>query len=347
MQPFLTVGIPTYNRPEHLSHVLGALCRSRSDQFEVLICDDSSDQRVQDLVAQYQAQFPHIRYVRNPVNLGFNGNVAQLYELTTTPYIWFLCDDDSIFEDSVSKIISSLEKYQPTVSIFNCSWINSYGIESLAGVREDRLYKSFDVFNSYDVLMRMTFLSILVYQKHEGLIEALKNSPNFKDNVFVQLSLGLSLLSENFRLIESSEYILHRNVGYRYGEFYKFILLDPLKAVFQVPNKFDGKKFIVWATKNLPENMLLYLSQKVGLFEFIGKPSDESKKYLKQYYGWLSIPIQLLRILLTLVPSPLVRCAFLFRLCTIHGYKNGVLKYKKLLNRAQEDKRDTAFISYR
>jgi len=347
MQALLTVAIPTYNRPEPLSHTLDVLCSSTSDQFEVLICDDSSDQRVQDLVTRYQEQFSHIRYVRNPVNLGFNANVAQLYELASTPYVWFLCDDDTIFEDSVSKIIFTLEKHQPTVSIFNCSWVNSYGVESLAGVKEDRIYKNLDTFDSYDVLMRMTFLSILVYQKREGLIEALKISPNFKDNVFVQLSLGLLLLGENFKLCESAEYILHRNVGYRYGEFYKFILLDPLKAVFQVPNVFDGKKFIAWAIQNLPENMLLFLSQKIGLFQFIGQPSYESKSLLKRYYGALSPWIGLSRALLTMVPSPLVRCAFMLRLCSIHGLKGGFFMYKKLLNRSYRDQRETAFTAYK
>lgn len=347
MQALLTVAIPTYNRPGPLSHTLDVLCSSTSSQFEVLICDDSSDQRVQDLVARYQEKFSNIRYVRNPVNLGFNANVAQLYELSNTPYVWFLCDDDTIFEDSVYKIISSLEKHQPTVSIFNCSWVNSYGVESLAGVREDRLYNSLNTFDSYDVLMRMTFLSILVYEKREGLIEVLKKSPSFKDNVFVQLSLGLSLLSKNFRLCESSEYILHRNVGYRYGEFYKFILLDPLKAVFQIPNAFDGKKFIAWAIQNLPENMLLYLSQKIGLFQFIGKPSNESKALLKRYYGRLGPLIQLSRVLLDLIPASLIRCAFMFRLCSIHGLSDGPSAYKKLLNRANKDERETAFTAYK
>lgn len=346
MQPLLTIAIPTYNRPVPLSHTLDVLCNSTSSQFEVLICDDSSDQRVQDLVARYQEKFSKIRYVRNPVTLGFNANVAQLYELSSTPYVWFLCDDDTIFEDSIYKIIASLEKHRPTVSIFNCSWVNSYGVESLAGVREDRLYENIDIFDSYDVLMRMTFLSILVFQKREGLVENLKKSPGFKDNVFVQLSLGLSLLSQNFRLCESSEYILHRNVGYRYGEFYKFILLDPLKAVFQIPNAFDGKKFVAWAIQNLPENMLLYLSQKIGLFQFTGRPSNESKILLKKYYGNLSFLINFSRVLLSLVPSSLVQFAFILRLCSIHGLSGGCSIYKELLNRASKDLRETAFITY-
>ncbi len=346
MKSLLTVAIPTYNRPESLSHTLDVLSSSASDQFEVLICDDSSDNRVQDLVARYQQQFSNIRYVRNTVNLGFSANVAQLYELSVTPYVWFLCDDDTIFKDSVSKIISTLEKYQPTVSIFNCSWVNSYGIESLAGVKEDRLHNSFDRFDSYDVLMRMTFLSILVFQKRQGVNEILIKSNNFQDNVFVQLSLGLLLLSENFKLCESAEYILHRNVGYRYGEFYKFILLDPLKAVFQLPTRFDNKKFIVWAIRALPTNMLLFLSQKIGLFQYVGKPSRQSKVLLKRYYGKLSIVIRLTRVLLNLVPSSLVHIAFFLQVCSFHGLSNGPRIYKKLCNRAFKDRRDTAFTSY-
>lgn len=346
MQTLLTVAIPTYNRPGPLKHTLDVLVSSRSDKFEILICDDSSDQRVRDLVTNYQEKFSKIRYVHNKVNLGFNANVAQLYELTNTPYVWFLCDDDTIFEDSVSKIISTLEAYQPTVCIFNCSWVNSYGIESIAGVCKDRSYKNLDEFDSYDVLMRMTFLSILVFRKREELIEEIKKTHDIKDHVFIQLSLGLLLLSKKFHLYESSKYILHRNVGYRYGEFYKFILLDPLKAVCQLQTVFHQRKFIVWAFKNLPKNMLLYLSQKIGLFQFYGDPSNESQRLLKEYYGFFSYLINFLRTLLNLVPVRLVRFAFILQLCLIHGFIKGPSEYKKLLNRAYRDKRETAFTSY-
>jgi hypothetical protein len=194
--------------------------------------------------------------------------------------------------------------------------------------------------------MRMTFLSILVYRKHEGLIEKLKESPDIKDNVFVQLSLGLMLLSEDFRLIESANFILHRNVGYRYGEFYKFILLDPLKAVYQLPNAFNDRKFIAYAIRSLPKHSLLFLSQKIGLFQFIGKPSKESRMLLKRYYGGYSFLIEFSRAMLNLVPSPIVRYIFMLMLCSIHGLRKGPSVYKTLLNRAHKDNRETAFTSY-
>lgn len=347
MYKLLTVAIPTYNRPETLRHTLDVLCASDSNKFEILISDDSSDDRVSEMVGQYQRRFLNIRFLRNPHNLGFNANVAQLYELSNTPYVWFLCDDDTIFEGSISKVIKTLEKYHPAVAIFNCSWVNSYGVESLAGVSEDRLYVNRDEFNSYDVLMRMTFLSILVFQKHDGLIEVVKKSSGFKDNVFVQLTLGLLILSNNFRLLEGAQHILHRNVGYRYGEFYKFILLDPLKAFYELPNSFDGKKFIAWSIKNMPQNMLLYLSQKIGLFEFKGLPTNESKILIRRYYGNFGLLIMLIRALSKLVPSGLLRALFFIRLYSIHGAGKTSYMYKKLLNRAHKDERDTAFTLYR
>jgi glycosyltransferase involved in cell wall biosynthesis len=347
LKPLLTVAIPTYNRPSSLSHTLDVLCGCISDKFEILICDDSSDERVQDLVGRYQQRIPKLRYVRNPTNLGFNANVAKLYELSTTPYVWFLCDDDTIFESSVSNIIMSLEKHNPAVCIFNCSWNNAYNVKSFTEIKEDRLYINLATFDSYQVLMRMTFLSILVFQKHDGLIEKIKKGQYFNDNVYVQLTLGLLILSENFRLCESAQNILHRNVGYRYGEFCKFILLDFLKAVYDQSNAFDNKKFISWSIKNWYKNVLLLLSQKIGLFQYEGKTTVESKVLLKKYYGNYYYCIVFIKISLELVPSILVRFAYFCRLLTIYGIKDCFAVYKKQINRSITDQRETKFTTYK
>lgn len=346
MKPLLTVAIPTYNRPSSLRNILEVLCKCSSNKFEILISDDSSDQRVHDLVRQYQQRISNLRYFLNPTNLGFNANVAQLYELSTTPYVWFLCDDDTIFESSVSNIIFTLERNNPAVCIFNCSWNNVYNIKSYTDVKEDRVFDNLATFNSYDVLMRMTFLSILVFEKRDGLIEKIKKGPFFFDNVFVQLTLGLSILSQNFRLCESAKYILHRNVGYRYGEFCKFILLDSLKAVFDQPTAFNNKKFVSWSIRNLYKSALLLLSQKIGLFHYEGKTTLENKILLRKYYGKFYYCIIFTKILFELVPNCLVRFVYLCRLMTIYGIGNSYEIYKKQINRSIKDQRETKFITY-
>jgi len=282
--PLLTVAIPTYNRPETLQKTLDTLKAENPELFFVLVSDDSSTDSVEELVRSYQKEMPNLIYSRNPENLGFSGNVSQLYELTTTRYVWFLCDDDTVYQGAIPKIIQSLEKHEPVVAIFNCTWKDSYGRHSVTGVPEDRIHTDPDDSKIYNVLMRLTFLSIIVVEKKLP-IEPITQHPSYKDNVFVQLTLGLYLLSDKFKLCEFASIIIHRNVGFKYGEFLKFSLLDPLKAVHLISHKFDNRKFTRWMIKHLPINFQLFLSQKMGLFIFNGSPTRSTLNLLRHYYG--------------------------------------------------------------
>lgn len=346
-KPLLTVAIPTYNRPETLQRTLNALKAEAANTFTILVSDDSSTDGVETLVRSYQHSMPNLRYSKNPVNLGFSRNVARLYELADTRYVWFLCDDDSVNPGAVASIIEALERHEPTVAIFNCTWDDSFGRKVLAGVSEDRIYSDLESFDRYDVLMRLTFLSIIVVEKTLP-IDPISNDPACKDNVFVQLTLGLYLLSNKFKICEVASTILHRNVGFKYGEFFKFILLDPLKAVYLMPHKFDNRKFIRWMISQLPDAMLLFLSQKIGLFSYTGKPTKATLKNVMHFYGLYGMPILILRAACFFIPSPLVRLAYLIRLSQIHGgFEKGLAIYKLLADRAKIDQRKTGFTSYR
>lgn len=346
-KPLLTVAIPTYNRPETLQRTLDVLKAEDADIFTILVSDDSSTDCVEKLVLTYQQSMPNLRYAKNPENLGFSRNVAQLYELADTRYVWFLCDDDSVNPGAVPSIIEALERHEPVVAIFNCTWDDSFGRKMVAGVSEDQIYSDLESFDRYDVLMRLTFLSIIVVEKNLS-IELITNDSRCKDNVFVQLTIGLHLLSDKFRLCEVASTILHRNVGFKYGEFFKFILLDPLKAVYLMPHKFDNRKFTCQMIKHLPTALLLFLSQKIGLFSYKGKPTKATLKNVMQFYGKYGIPILFLRAVCFFIPSPLVRAAYLIRLSQIHGgFGKGLAVYKRLADRAKTDQRKTGFTSYR
>jgi glycosyltransferase involved in cell wall biosynthesis len=315
--------------------------------YFVLVSDDSSTDGVAELVRSYQKEMPNLIYSRNPENLGFSGNVSRLYELTTTRYAWFLCDDDTVYPGAIPKIIQSLERHEPVVAIFNCTWNDSYGRHLVTGDTEDRIYTDPNDAEIYNVLMRLTFLSIIVVEKKLS-IDPIIQDPSYKDNVFVQLTLGLYLLSDRFKLCEFSPTIIHRNVGFKYGEFLKFSLLDPLKAVHMISHKFDNRKFTRCMIKLLPIKFQLFLSQKLGLFIFKGSPTRSSLNLLKQYYGpYYKAVILFFRAVCFLTPAPLVKFTYLLKLFWFHGLRNGISIYKQLVDRAKTDGRDTGFTTYR
>lgn len=346
-EPLLTIAIPTFNRPENLKRILEILISEPFDKFKVLISDDSTTDSVQNLVVDYQKKMRNLFYDRNITNLGFNLNVAKLYKNSQTRYIWFLCDDDLINKGAVIDIVLSLEKYQPSVAIFNCNWQDSYGRIMLAGPKKDEVYTDLESFNNYGALMRATFLSILVVES-KFPIERILAKSECKDNVFIQLTLVLQLLSNNFRLVLVSCPILYRDVGFKYGEFFKFVLLDPLKAIELLPHRFSLNKFTEWMIAQLPSASLLFLSQKAGLFLYTGFPTFRTLRQVIKFYGWLSLPIFLARILMPLIPSLAIKSIYLIQLIKIYdGYGDGSKIYKKMVDRAFRDPRDTGFTDYR
>jgi glycosyltransferase involved in cell wall biosynthesis len=343
--PLLTIAIPTYNRSKTLEKIIRQLKTQSNQEFILLISDDLSPDNTEEMVRKYQRQTPNLVYNRNDVNLGYSGNVCKLYEMATTRYIWFVCDDDTILTNAVESIISALKKYEPVVAVFNTSWINAYGQDLVAGVEKDKIYTDAKQMETYQPLVRMTFLSIDVFERRIS-IEKIKKT-DYRDNIFFQVTLGLMLLEDKFKFCEISSNILRRNVGYKYGEFFKFYLIDLLKAIFIVNHHFDNQKFINWSIKDLPVALQLYLSQKLGLFKYYGRPTKKTVHMIIKYYGAYSLVIAMFPIIKFLTPTILLKKIYYKKLVNIHGKKNGEIIYKSSINRAFTDKRKTGFTSYR
>jgi|GEM_PF-2722618 len=344
-RPLLTVAIPTYNRSETLRKILNDLVLEKNASFEVLVSDDQSQDDTEQVVKKFQETLPHLVYHKNNINLGYSGNVNKLYELANTEYVWFLCDDDTVLPGAIESIERALRKYRPVVAVFNHRWRDPYGRESQAVEETDVLHDDLERLSDYQPLMRMTFLSALVVRRDASLPKIPDSVQT--DNVFFQLSLGLLLLSKKFSFLECGDVIIHRNVGYRYGDFFKFYLADTLKAIFAVNHVFENKKFVTWMKRGLPLAFIIYLSQKIGLFSYEQKPTQETWKKIRQFYGWQSFIIRLFPLMKLIIPTLVLKVAYVVQLITLHGYSTGLAVYRNSLNRATRDERKTGFTKYK
>lgn len=346
-KPLLTIAIPTYNRPENLEKILIQLEKQPNEKLVILISDDNSPDNgeTRRVVTKYQRSMPNLVFNRNEKNLGFSGHVCKLYELAETRYIWFFCDDDTLLPNAVDNMISSLRKHEPVVAVFNCIWVDPLGRKSVAGPDKDIVYENPEDLEDYQILMRMTFLSTLVVERRISLDDIKKT--DYTDNVFFQITLGLALLSDKFRFCEIAFPILHRNVGYKYGEFFKFSLVDHLRAIFAIKHNFDNRKFIKWSKKHLFTSFKLYLSQKLGLFIYEGKPTRKTIMEILKYYDVCSIFIFSFVILGFIIPKFLLRNLYLLKLYSIHGIRRGKEVYGNTIDRAYRDERKTGFTTYR
>lgn len=112
--PFISICIPSYNRPCELLKLLMSLDCNPAD-VEVVICEDLAPKRddVRDVVVAFTetSAYP-IRYHENPQNLGFDGNLRRLVECATGEYILFMGDDDMFVPGALDKFIDFLKLHR-------------------------------------------------------------------------------------------------------------------------------------------------------------------------------------------------------------------------------------------
>jgi len=343
--PLLTVAIPTFNRPDSLEKIIIQLSKEKNRSFLILISDDGSSDVTMVMVKKYQKKMPNLVYSKNKSNLGFTENIIKIYELAKTRYIWFLSDDETVLSGTIYKILKVLDKYKPTIVLFNHSWIDQYGRKTEYGTNKDMFYTDMMKFDDYHVLFKTGFISVVVVEKSIP-ITILKTS-NLKNNAFFQISLSLFLLSNKFRLCEASLMVVRRNPCYKCGEFFKFLFIDQLDAVNSFNHNFNNKKFLQMMKSKTITSLRLYLSQKLGLFKTYRDPTMATIKQIIKYYSFFSIFILLFPVVYYLIPTFLLKLLYMFQLFRINGYEQGKQIYVRNLNRAYKNKRKTGFVTYK
>jgi len=92
----VSIGVPVYNCERYLGASLDSLLAQTFADFELIVCDNASTDRTEEIARDYAARDPRVRYVRNATNLGLPGNYRRTFELATGEYFrWAAADDVS------------------------------------------------------------------------------------------------------------------------------------------------------------------------------------------------------------------------------------------------------------
>lgn len=121
----LTIAVPTYNRKKYLAELLPELLKqccelnSKGNNLEVLISDNASTDNTKEYVKKYLSKYTFLKYSQNERNIGGEANFAKSVEIGQGEYIWIIGDDDLIYENAISHVISTICEYSPEVIICN------------------------------------------------------------------------------------------------------------------------------------------------------------------------------------------------------------------------------------
>lgn len=112
MKNELTILIPTYNRKIDLTKTLSMLQKQFCNDFYVVISDNNSDYSIEnDILSNLDDLFvKNIFVYHRKQNIGMNGNLAGLLELSKTKWAWTMGDDDKLCDNAVNKVKEYIEK---------------------------------------------------------------------------------------------------------------------------------------------------------------------------------------------------------------------------------------------
>lgn len=107
-RPTVTVAICTYNRADgYLREALESAVAQTYPEVEILVSDNASEDGTEELVRSVADH--RVRYVRQPRNLGPNGNFNFCVREAWGDYFLLLHDDDMIDEDMVESSVAALQ----------------------------------------------------------------------------------------------------------------------------------------------------------------------------------------------------------------------------------------------
>ena len=92
--PLLTIGIPTFNRAVFLEELLGKIVPA-CDQLGigVLVSDNCSTDQTAKASDKFK-KYSCFHYQKTPKNLGFDGNILELFNKARGEFLWLMGDDD-------------------------------------------------------------------------------------------------------------------------------------------------------------------------------------------------------------------------------------------------------------
>jgi glycosyltransferase involved in cell wall biosynthesis len=108
--PRVSIGLPTYNRPELLALALEAFRKQTFADFELIISDNASpDLGVREVCERYASLDPRFRYVRQPVNQGAERNFWYVYDQARAPLFLWASDDDLWPQEFLERGVAALD----------------------------------------------------------------------------------------------------------------------------------------------------------------------------------------------------------------------------------------------
>ena len=211
--PLVSIGIPTYNRPERLKDTLSNLTRQTYPNLEIIISDNCSPGRqTEQVVREYMEKDSRIKYFRQERNIGMFYNFKFAFDVSQGEYFAWAADDDARSENYIEECLNVFQKRHES---HNLVLVNSfsqlidpntqdvlntdYGCTTIGLSPTDRVYKYLST-----IYTEQAAVGDLIYGlvKSKFLRDAMEMQPNIIDWDHIFLTT-LALMGEFYTIPKS------------------------------------------------------------------------------------------------------------------------------------------------
>ncbi|MEY9840204.1 glycosyltransferase family 2 protein [Streptacidiphilus sp. EB103A] len=109
-RPRLSIGLPVYNGEEYLAESFDALLGQTYEDFELIVSDNASTDRTQDICRQYAEKDSRIRYLRQPRNIGATPNHNHVFAESRGELFKWASHDDLYARDLLRRCVEALDE---------------------------------------------------------------------------------------------------------------------------------------------------------------------------------------------------------------------------------------------
>src|SRR5262249_36899823 len=136
-KPRVSIGMPVYHGEPFLKEALDSILAQTYSDFELIISDNASTDRTQEICTAYAAKDKRIQYSRNDKNLGAAKNYNRVFELSSGEYFKWAAHDDICAPDFLVRCITVLDQ-DPSVVL---CYPREIGIDEQGKFLGNRPYK--------------------------------------------------------------------------------------------------------------------------------------------------------------------------------------------------------------
>lgn len=245
----LSIVIPTFNGAPHIRQALDSIVSQLEDineEVEVVISDNASTDQIQEIIREYQANYPFIKYFRNEENVGPVKNLDMSVLRSNGKYAWFFGDDDRMKEGGILYLLKILNQYNYNLSfisvnadIYGSNWICK--AKNPLGLTKDILFKSPN--SLFETLKDQIGLTPTMVVNRELWLNEM-NIRNETNNWCVHLKRVLEIATKRHSYFIAEPYVMfnHSNIRWLEKGLFLTIICDYCEVVKNLNEKYYTDK---------------------------------------------------------------------------------------------------------